>query len=74
MDILYVFLADLFVFMLAQVVALRVRLRSQQREFADYKSSVVIVPMPNKKQSPWIPVFAISTLILSVALLLMAVR
>ena len=74
MEILVLFAATLFVFMLAQVIALRLRLRAQQREFADFKSSVVIVPMPKKKQSPWIAVLAISTLILSVALLVLAVR
>lgn len=74
MDIIYLFTGAIFVFMLAQVLALRFRLRAQEKEFHEYKSSVVVVPMPKKKQSPWIAVFAISTFILSIAVLLMAIR
>ena len=60
--------------MLAYLVHLKLQIRAQQREFAEFKRSVVMVPMPKKKQSPWIAVLAMSTLILAFAVLLLALR
>lgn len=74
MDIFVYIAGAVMCFLLAQVVLLKVRLRAQEREFAEFRKSVVIVPVPKKKQSPWIPVFAISILLLALAVLLMALR
>lgn len=74
MEIVYIFATAIFAFMFVQVVLLKSRLRAQQREFAEYKSSVVVVPIPKKKQSPWLPVLAISTLLLAVAVFVLALR
>ncbi len=60
--------------MLAYMVYLKLQVRAQQQEFAEFKRSVVMVPLPKKKQSPWIALFAISTLILAVAVLLLALK
>lgn len=74
MDIFIYIAGAVMCFLIAQVVLLKMRLRAQEREFAEFRKSVVVVPMPKKKQSPWIPVFAISTLLLALAVLLMALR
>lgn len=60
--------------MLAYMVYLKLQVRAQQQEFAEFKRSVVMVPLPKKKQSPWIALFAVSTLILAVAVLLLALK
>lgn len=74
MDILVFIAGAVMCFLFAQVILLKLRLRAQEREFAEFRQSVVMVPIPKKKQSPWIPVFAISTLLLALAVLLMALR
>ncbi len=74
MDIFVYIAGAVMFFLLAQVVLLKLRLRAQEREFTEFRKSVVMVPVPKKKQSPWIPVFAISTLLLALAVLLMALR
>lgn len=60
--------------MLAYMVYLKLQVRAQQQEFAEFKRSVVMVPLPKKKQSPWIPMLAISTLILAMAVLVLALK
>ncbi len=60
--------------MLAYMVYLKLQVRAQQQQFAEFKRGVVMVPLPKKKQSPWIAIFAISTLILAVAVLLLALK
>ncbi|MCS7061731.1 MAG: hypothetical protein RMN25_11280 [Anaerolineae bacterium] len=60
--------------MAAYLVYLKLQVRAQQQEFAEFKRSVVMVPLPKKKQSPWIAVFAISTFILALAVLLLALK
>ncbi len=60
--------------MLVYMVYLKLQVRAQQQEFAEFKRSVVMVPLPRKKQSPWIAIFAISTLVLAVAVLLLALK
>jgi hypothetical protein len=75
MDIFLYIAGAVMCFLLAQVILLKLRLRAQEREFTEFRRSVVMVPIPaKKKQSPWIPVFAISTLLLALAVLLMALR
>ena len=59
---------------LAYMIHLKLQIRAQQREFAEFKRSVVMVPMPKKKQSPWMAVLAVSTLILAFAVLILALR
>jgi hypothetical protein len=51
---------------------LKRQIRLAHKEFAEFKSHVVMVPVPKKKQSPWLPVLAISTLLLALALTLLA--
>lgn len=60
--------------MLTYMVYLKFQMRAQQQEFAEFKRSVVMVPVPKKKQSPWIAMLAVSTLILAVAVLLLALK
>lgn len=60
--------------MLTCMVYLKFQMRAQQQEFAEFKRSVVMVPVPKKKQSPWIAMLAVSTLILAVAVLLLALK
>ena len=74
MDIFIYIAGAVMCFLIAQVVLLKMRLRAQEREFAEFRKSVVVVPMPKKKQSPWIPVFAISPLLRELPVLLMALR
>lgn len=74
MEIGYLFVGTVVVLLLVQLVVLRLRLRAQEREFAEFKRSMVVVPIPKKKQSPWIAVFAVSTLILALAVFVMALR
>jgi hypothetical protein len=75
MDIFVYIAGAALCFLLAQVILLKLRLRAQEREFAEFRKSVVMVPVPAKKPpSPWIPVFAVSTLLLALAVLLMALR
>ena len=59
---------------LGYIAYLRFQITAQQREFAEYKKNVVIVPIPKKKQSPWIALFAISTLVLAIAVFILALR
>lgn len=60
--------------MLAYTVYLKWQMRAQQQEFAEFKRSVVMLPLPKKKQSPWVAMLAVSTLILAVAVLLLALK
>lgn len=60
--------------MLTCMVYLKFQMRAQQQEFVEFKRSVVMVPVPKKKQSPWIAMLAVSTLILAVAVLLLALK
>jgi Ca2+/H+ antiporter len=70
MELLLVILALAVVY----VAYLRLQLQAHQREFTEFKKSIVIVPLPKKKQSPWIALFAVSTLLLACAVLLLALR
>ncbi len=60
--------------MLAYTAYLKFQVRAQRQEFAEFKRSVVMVPMPKKKPSPWMAVLAMSTLILALAVLLLALK
>jgi hypothetical protein len=63
-----------FLITLGYVAYLRIQIHAQQRELAEFKRSVVMVPLPKKRHSPWITLFAISTLLLALAVLLLAMR
>ena len=68
----WVIIALLFV--LGYVFYLRLQINAQQRDFAEYKKTVVMVPMPKKKPSPWIALFAVSTFVLAVTVFSLALR
>jgi hypothetical protein len=67
-------IAIAIVVMAGYVAYLKMQIHAQQREFAEFKKNVMIVPLPRKKQSPWIAVLAVSTLLLAFAFLLLALR
>lgn len=39
---------------------LKRQIRLANKEFAEFKAHVVMVPVPKRKQSPWIPLMSIS--------------
>lgn len=55
-------------------IFLKHQIRLANKEFAEFKSQVVMVPIPKRKQSPWMPLLAISIFLLAISLFMMALR
>ncbi len=53
---------------------LKRQIRVAHKEFAEFKSQVVMVPVPKRKQSPWMPLLSISIFVMAIALVVMALR
>ncbi len=53
---------------------LKRQIRVAHKEFAEFKSQVVMVPVPKRKQSPWMPLLSISIFVMAIALFVMALR
>lgn len=53
---------------------LKRQIRLANEEFAEFKAQVVMVPVPRRKQSPWMPLMSISIFVLAIALFVMALR
>jgi hypothetical protein len=74
MDTVMMIAALALFFLLVYIAILRLQLRAAQQEFMEFKRHVVIVPLPKRKTAPVMWVFAVSVLLLSLALLFMAIR
>lgn len=53
---------------------LKRQIRIAHKEFAEFKSQVVMVPVPKRKPSPWMPLLSISIFLLALALFVLALR
>ena len=53
---------------------LKHQIRIAHKEFAEFKAQVVIVPVPRRKPSPWMPLLSISIFLMALALCVLALR